>query len=194
VTYNFITDVKQAHLGGNINEGDPLTFSPCVWKYLIERFALKSVLDLGSGRGHAAWYFHKRGVPVIAVDGLTQNVHNAIYPTVLHDLSKGPFICNVDLVYCVETVEHIDPEHLEHLLSSLTCGDYIIISHAAPGQAGHHHVNCQDDTYWIENLKRVGAHYLEIDTVRIRGIAHKEGAAHLARSALVFTNLGKFIS
>ena len=47
----------QDHLGGNINEGDPYTYCPTVWNYLIDRFCIKSVMDLGSGRGHCANYF-----------------------------------------------------------------------------------------------------------------------------------------
>lgn len=50
----------QPHLGGNALEGDPASFSPNTWDYLIDRFCVTSVLDLGSGLGHAAEYFHRR--------------------------------------------------------------------------------------------------------------------------------------
>lgn len=52
------------HLGGNIAEGDPFTFAPKVWDYLIKRFAVRSVLDLGVASrviifpfvaGHSSW-------------------------------------------------------------------------------------------------------------------------------------------
>ena len=38
-------DADAPHLGGNVIEGDPFTHSPLVWDYLIQRFALRSVLD-----------------------------------------------------------------------------------------------------------------------------------------------------
>jgi 2-polyprenyl-3-methyl-5-hydroxy-6-metoxy-1,4-benzoquinol methylase len=68
-----VTDEAERHLGGNVLEGDPFTFSPNVWDYLIKRFALKTVLDLGSGMGHTANYFHRAGLQVVAVDGLKEN-------------------------------------------------------------------------------------------------------------------------
>jgi hypothetical protein len=44
---------SEPHLGGNVKEGDPYTFCPQVWSYVIERFGIDSVLDLGSGVGNA---------------------------------------------------------------------------------------------------------------------------------------------
>ena len=40
---------------------------------MIDRFALRSVLDIGAGQGHAANYFHKLGMQVVAVEGLVRN-------------------------------------------------------------------------------------------------------------------------
>lgn len=187
MNYQFVTDEEHVHLGGNVFGGDPLTFSPKVWSYLIDRFALKSVMDLGSGLGHAASYFHKHGVPTVAVDGMMFNVFNGVYPTVMHDLTKSPFICSVDMVYCAEVVEHIAEEHINNLLQTFTCGSVICMTHALPGQGGYHHVNCKDDDYWIKKMQSIGAGYLDIDTTKIRVLATEEGAIHMARSGLVFS-------
>lgn len=72
-------DGSEAHMGGNIIEGDPYTFSPRVWDYLTQRFNIQSVLDLGSGKGYSAAYFFNKGARVIAVDGLFENVEAAVY-------------------------------------------------------------------------------------------------------------------
>jgi SAM-dependent methyltransferase len=188
MNYEFVTDVAMPWLGGNILEGDPLTFSPKVWDYLIDRFAIKSVLDVGSGLGYCANYFHSKGIATIAIDGLRSNILNAIYPTIWHDLMDGPFICNVDLVHCVEVVEHIEPNSIENILRTLANGKFTIMSHALPGQDGYHHVNCQLDDYWLDHVRIKGGRFLDIDTDRIRNIARNEGAHHLANSGLVFTN------
>jgi hypothetical protein len=189
MSYRFVTDESQPHLGGNIIEGDPLTHSPRVWDYMIERFALRSVMDLGSGLGHAAWYFNRKGIAAVAVDGLLANMNASVYPTVLHDLSYGPIRTNVDLVVCIETVEHIKEEHLDKLLLTLSWNSEVtIISHASPDQGGYHHVNLQNDEYWIAHMRRFGSVLLDIDTQRVRFIAKAEGAEHLARSGLVFSN------
>ena len=175
------------HLGGNISEGDPYTYCPSIWKYLIDRLCITSMLDLGSGKGHAAHFFYKRGVKAIAVDGLDANVDNAIYPTLKQDLTKGAVKCRVDLVHCQEVVEHIEEKYLENLLDSLSCGQYIVMTHALPGQPGHHHVNCKPKEYWIDHLKTKGYNLLSEDTDRIKKLAKLDGAIYMAQSGLIFS-------
>ena len=94
-----VVDNSNPHLGGNLDFGDPYTYSPTVWDYLVKRFSIQSVLDLGSGTGHAAHYFSKRGVHSIAVDGLEDNILSAIYPSIKIDLTESPVYCKVDLAY-----------------------------------------------------------------------------------------------
>ena len=179
---------EMAGLGGNVLEGDPYTFSPAVWRYVIDRFAVETVLDLGCGRGYSAAFFHRCGLRVLAVDGLDENVEQAVHPVLKVDLTLMRVTCRVDLVHCQEVVEHINEAHLENLLSSLVTGKFILMTHALPGQGGHHHVNEQPDEYWIAHMARRGCNLLEEDTRRIRAIAEAEGAKYLKRSALMFAN------
>ena len=186
MSYQFVSDQASPHLGGNIAEGDPLTFAPTVWRYVIDRFAVRSVLDLGSGLGYAANYFFRMGVATIAVDGLAGNVRKSIYPAIEIDLAREPVRCAVDLVHCQEVVEHVAEEHVNNVLASLACGRFIVMSHAEPGQGGFHHVNLQPAGYWIAGMARFGFHLLPEDTARVKRFAEKDGAYHLARSGLVF--------
>ena len=76
-TYSGVTlmgSKDKPHLGGNVLEGDPYTFCPRVWSYVIERYAIRSVLDLGSGIGYSADFFHRKGLRTIAVDGLSDRI------------------------------------------------------------------------------------------------------------------------
>lgn len=184
--YEFVVNENAPHLGGNLWQGDPWTFSPRVWRYMLERFAINSVLDVGSGRGHAAHWFQSNNCITIAIDAEEKNVASALYPTVMHDITAAPFICPVDLTHCQEVVEHIPPQSLDNLMRTLCNGDTVIMSHGEPGQAGHHHVNCQPQEYWISAMKDHGFLLLEDDTLRIRKLAESEAAHHLARSGLVF--------
>lgn len=183
---SFSADGSEPHLGGNVIQGDPFTYSPAVWEYTINRFAVSSVLDLGSGLGYAAEYFFRRNMRVIAVDGLKDNVRKAIYPTLKVDLCRSPIVCKVDLVHCQEVVEHIEEKYLDNLLSSLGCGRFVLMTHALPGQQGHHHVNLQPSEYWIEHMRRRGFSYLEEDSNRVRHLATSEGARYVAASGLLF--------
>jgi SAM-dependent methyltransferase len=182
-------DKANPHVGGNVKVGDPFTFAPHAWNYLIERFALRSVLDLGSGSGYSAQYFNNAGMKVLAVDGLKENCLNAVYPTLHLDLTENKVLTKVDLVHCQEVVEHIEEKYIENLLCSMACGDFILMTNALPGQGGHHHVNEQPTEYWVEKLKKYGYVVLVEDTNRVRVLAHQDGATYLAQTGLVLTRL-----
>lgn len=184
--YDFVTDPVLPHVGGNIYQGDPCTFAPSVWRYMVERFAVRTVLDVGSGRGHAADWFHRAGCRVVAIDASEANVRSALFPTVLHDLTHGAMSCPADLVHCQEVAEHIPEAHVGNFLDTLANGAVIVMSHAEPGQPGYHHVNCQPAAYWVERMAARGYRHLTLDSDRVRAMAAADGAAHLARSGLVF--------
>lgn len=179
---------QNPHLGGNVVEGDPFTFSPRVWDYMISRFALNSVLDLGCGRGYSSAYFYRKGLHVLAVDGLPENIEHSVFPALQVDLTQSSVNCKVDLVHCQEVVEHIEEKYLDNLIRSLACGKIILMTHAVPGQEGYHHVNLQPTEYWINNLASYNCHVLEEDTTRVRAIASQEGASYLAATGLVLAN------
>ena len=181
-------DANASHLGGNIIEGDPYTHAPSVWDYLIKRFALESVLDLGAGRAYSSSYFHRAGVKVIAVDGMRENCASSLFPSVQIDLTQTSVYCKVDLVHCQEVVEHIEERYIESLLASLTCGKFIVMTNALPGQGGHHHVNEQPTEYWVHHLKRHNCELLLEDSSRIRQLAHLDGAKYLAETGIVLVN------
>jgi hypothetical protein len=146
------------------------------------------VLDLGCGLGYSSHYFKKKGLDVLAVDGMIENVNNSIYPSLLCDLTKDKVTTRVDLVHCQEVVEHIEEKYLDNLLGSLACGKFILMTNALPGQGGYHHVNEQPTEYWIGHLKKYNCEYMAEDTARIRRIAEQEGAVWMARTGSIFAN------
>jgi hypothetical protein len=180
-----ICNLDTPHLGGNIRSGDPHTFAPSVWDYVLRRFCIQSVLDLGSGLGYSSSYFFKSGCKVLAVDGLESNCRNASYPTLEFDLTKGKINTKVDLVHCQEVVEHIEEKYLDNLLGSMCTGQFILMTNALPGQGGYHHVNEQPTEYWISHFTRLGYVVLHEDTLRIRRLAEVDGAIYLARTGLL---------
>ncbi|MEO0912007.1 MAG: methyltransferase domain-containing protein [Pseudomonadota bacterium] len=174
------------HLGGNLNHGDGASTTPTLWRYLIDRFAARSVLDVGAGQGHAALFFHRQGVQTIGFDGLRENVGNAVFPLILHDLLDGPLRAPVDLVLCVELVEHIAETALGNLMDTLCNGRIVVMTHGLPGQTGHHHVNCQPPEYWAEAFAERG-YRLSEEIPHLRALAEMDGTgSHFSRSGLVF--------
>jgi len=188
MNFRIAHNTDNPHVGGNLLEGDPWTFCPGVWNYVIDRFAIKSVLDLGCGLGYSSRYFSRQNLDVVAVDGMLDNVQNCIYPATLCDLTQGCVTARVDLVHCQEVVEHIEEQYLDNLLSSLTCGKFILMTNALPGQGGYHHVNEQPTEYWIEHLKRYNCELMPEDTARIRKIAQAEGAHWMSQTGSIYIN------
>jgi hypothetical protein len=72
-----------------------------------------------------------------------------------------------DLVVCSEVAEHLSPNAAGILIDSLVAhGDYVLFSAAIPYQGGHHHVNEQFLSYWIEHFARHD--YVVLDLFRAR--------------------------
>lgn len=182
----YVVDENKPHLGGNFAGGDPSTWCPSAWKHIIEKFQIKSMTDVGGGRGWASKWFSEQGVEATCIEGLKDNVDNAVYPSILHDITHGPFKKSVDFVNCIEVVEHIEELYLDNLLTTLCQGKYLLMTHAIPGQKGWHHVNCQPSEYWITHLKNRGFHLLDSDTLTIQSLARQDGAKHVFRNGMIF--------
>lgn len=190
----FILDEKSKHLGGNLLFGDAASFSPKVFEYVMKRFCIGSVLDIGAGLGNISSYIQKQyAVPVIGVEGLLYNVQNAMYPLVHHDLTKGSFFCPCDLTISVELVEHIEEQYLDNLMKTLCNSSFTLITHALPGQGGQGHVNEQNSDYWITAFEKYGFGLLTTESQIIRNIAAQEvhGGTYFSQSGLLFAKLPK---
>ena len=65
-------------------------------------------------------------------------------------------------------------------------GKYLFMTHAIPGQPGHHHVNCQDSSYWIDQLAKKKYKLLNEDSYTIRELADRDKARHISRNGMLF--------
>jgi SAM-dependent methyltransferase len=153
---------KDGHLGGAVVGGDPATYYPNVWDCLIESLNVKSMIDVGCGEGQTMHYFQDKGVEVFGIDGCKEAIDNSLVKDKisLHDFTKGKFQLNksYDLIWCCEFVEHVFEEFSENYLNlfSNSSAKYIVMTHALPNQGGHHHVNLQKPSYWIEKISNLG--------------------------------------
>ena len=188
-----VIDPNFPHLGGNVAGGDPATFSPAVYEFLLT-FTDKSkpILDIGCGEGHTAEWFTNHGRTAIALDGLLANCRTALTKGVLvvvHDITTGPWLANfpIGLAWCCEVVEHIEAQHVDNLMKTLCQADVVAMTHAIPGQCGYHHVNCQPASYWISKFANYG-YVVDKRTAHMRAVAAASSVG--GRSSVYCKNTG----
>jgi hypothetical protein len=178
---------EAGHLGGFIIGGDPATFYPHLWEWLVREHGVFSVMDVGCGEGHALAYFHDvLGIYAQGVDGVEQD--NPFIWT--HDYTQGPlsFGTPYDLVWSCEFVEHVEERYVPNFLASFAGARLVAITHAEPGQPGYHHVNCRSSEYWKGAMTAAGFAFDEETTLHARYMAamNRNPINHFARSGLVF--------
>jgi len=163
------------HLGGFAdNNVDMDGVTPELWKYMVQQIGIKSILDVGCGRGVSTSWFHLHGVDSYCVEGS----HDAVLQTLLppkivteHDFSRGPWWPSqtVDAIWCVELLEHIGRNYHVNLLPSFRKAGIIFATHSTWG--GWHHVEVHDTDWWIQKFESYGFSYSEKMTETVRSIA-----------------------
>lgn len=193
------------HLGGTSKGGDPDSWYPELWDWVLRTFGVWSVLDVGCGVGHTSRWFYDRSL-TLAVTGLDcQQVldHHLLKDVsapfagsrlVAHDLTTGPRgELGADLVWCCEVAEHVAPEFEDNVVQTVAMNTRRVLAFcAAPrGAGGHHHVNCQDPPYWVDRLTAAGLTHRPDLTAHARSLCTEANgrSAHnyFRRSGLIFT-------
>jgi hypothetical protein len=81
------------HLGGFANNDvDMNGVSPATWKHMVEKHGIKSILDVGCGRGVSTSWFHMHGLDAKCVEGSHDAWEQSLIPNELrteHDFSRG---------------------------------------------------------------------------------------------------------
>ena len=179
--------VSEAYLGGYIVGGDPNTWYPELWDWIIAELGIKSVIDIGCGEGHSTKYFKEKGCIVLGVEGSKAAIQNSPVKESLirHDYTKWPFYPDTefDLAWSCEFVEHVEEKYLNNFLETFKASKYVFMTHALPGQGGYHHVNCQPKEYWINNLSEIG---FEFDKELTQKAKKKARHGYFMHTGLVF--------
>lgn len=183
----FYVEQERPHLGGYIPGGDPATYYPQLWYWLVKELGVQSMIDIGCGEGHALAYFRDLGCRVHGIDGVRNEgvyqwdfTEGAPPPT-------GPF----DLAWSCEFVEHVAERYIPNFVSVFKVAPLVLMTHADVGQPGHHHVNCQPSAYW-QGVMAAAGYTLDGDlTLRTREFAllNQNPINHYARSGLAFRRL-----
>ena len=161
------------HLGGHLNK---VHVDTGVLKFLYDTLDIKSMTDVGCGPAWMVEEARKLGIDAIGIDGdrsLDIKDSSLVY---FHDFrtpiinSKINFEC--DLIWSVEFVEHVEEKYMDNFLDVFAGGKYICMTHALPNDTGgHHHVNLQPSSYWINVIESRGFRFDSDNTSAIRAVS-----------------------
>lgn len=177
-----LTMIDEDHLGGFIIENDPATFTPTLWKFICEKYEIKSVIDVGCGMGYALKEFSKYCEDFLGVDGSEYVQKNSDFKNhITHfdfSLSKYETDKKYDLAWSSEFVEHVDESFIENYFSIFENSKYVAITYADIDQDGHHHVNCKPKEYWINLFEKKDFEFLDLDTETLKNEAFKDALTY----------------
>jgi len=139
-----------AHLGGWLDR-DNNTVSLSLYNFLMGPMAVKSVIDVGCGRGFTPNYFRKHGARVLCVEGSRDAVSQSLLPQNLiveHDFSRGPWWPSqtFDVAWSTEFLEHVGRQYMRNYMPIFKKAALIFVTSSAFG--GWHHVEVNADWWW----------------------------------------------
>jgi len=179
-----LTDAERTlppHLGGHFGQTN---MDEATLNYLIARFDIRSMLDVGCGPGGMVDAAHQRNIYAHGIDG--DPFMRSAWVSI-HDYTTGPLsmpITDFDLIWCTEFVEHIEQQYEDNYLATFDAGRVLFLTAAPPGFPGWHHVNCQPEQYWIALLEARG---WALDREATRWVRQNGGHVFSQRQGLVFT-------
>eukprot|EP01083_Nonionella_stella_P002982 8505_1 len=164
-------DVDEKHLGGwKFNDSN--TYESELWDWVIDRFNITSVMDIGCGVGCSTIYFkkHPRIKRALCVEGSIDAVENSLVPdiTVHHDYTLGPYWPGevFDMVWSAEFLEHVKEEYIPNVMATFKAAKRLLVTHSSWG--GWHHVNVHHSEWWIYQFETFGFSYQDKITEEAR--------------------------
>ena len=164
------------HLGG-FTEVDIHGIAPTVWKDMVQYFGIKSIIDVGCGRGISTSWFATHGLDTLCAEGSHDAVERTMLdPSVIteHDFSRGPWWPNrtLDAVWSVEFLEHVGRNYHQNYIPIFRKAAFIFVTSSRWG--GWHHVEVHPDEWWIEKYRSYGFIFSESLTERVRAKARED--------------------
>lgn len=124
------------HLGG-FTEIDIHGLSPYVWRMMMKDYGIKSVIDVGCGRGISTLWFAMNGMDALCVEGSHDAYEKTVLPNpetqvVEHDFSRGPWwpTKTYDAVWSVEFLEHVGRNFHHNYLPVFRSAALIFATHS----------------------------------------------------------------
>lgn len=164
---------------GGFTDYDGDGVSPHLWKNMMQKLGVRSVLDVGCGRGTSTTWFLKQGADVLCVEGSHDAVQQTLLPdpatqVVEHDFARGPWWPEktYDAVWSVEFLEHVSRQYHYNYVTSFRKAALLFVTSSRWG--GWHHVEVHPDEWWIRKMTSYGFQYDAELTKMVKGWARQE--------------------
>lgn len=150
--------ILEEHLGGH-NNRTHLDLGSLEWA--INKFGINTFLDIGCGPGGMVELAKSYGLYSVGIDGDYSIPRSTNNNFVIHDYTEGPAPIDkeFDLAWSVEFLEHVDEKYVPNFMYSFQLAKLVIVTYAPPGWPGHHHVNLQEESYWIDIFQSYGFNF-----------------------------------
>jgi hypothetical protein len=160
----------KAHLGGFV-QFDKDGVSPRLWRVMLQKFTVRSFLDVGCGRGISTSWFWLHGAKILCLEGSHDAVERSLLPRdriVEHDFSRGPYWPDdtYDVAWSVEFLEHVGRPYMHNYMPAFHKAALIMVTHSNWG--GWHHVEVHDGEWWDHRMTSQGFVYSERLTNLVR--------------------------
>ncbi len=135
--------------------------------YMQEKYMIKTMIDIGCGPGGMVDTALSLGIDCIGVDGDPSVINKNI---IQHDFvsNKLNLEKKFDFAWSCEFVEHVEEKYQDNYMCLFQKCKYVIITFAPPGRKGYHHVNCQEENYWIKVFEKYNFVFSKEETDYIR--------------------------
>jgi SAM-dependent methyltransferase len=143
------------HLGGHFNVTH---LDRGLLQWAKERWGVRSMLDIGCGPGGMVELSNSMGIDSLGVDGDFTIKRYDDSKFILHDFAKSRLELDrkFDLAWCCEFVEHVHAKYIPNFMNCFQNCRIAFVTYAPPGWGGHHHVNEQNEDYWIDVFAEYG--------------------------------------
>jgi hypothetical protein len=127
------------HLGG-FTEIDMQGITPAVWKHVVEKWTVQSMLDVGCGRGTSTSWFYTHGLRTQCVEGSHDAIEQTMLPDksllVEHDFSRGPWWPKetFDAAWSVEFLEHVNLQFHYNYISTFRKAAILLVTSSKWGK------------------------------------------------------------
>jgi cyclopropane fatty-acyl-phospholipid synthase-like methyltransferase len=144
----------KGYLGGH----NWITHTDCgSLEYMIEKFDIKTMLDLGCGPGGQVKTALDLGLVAEGIDGDPRVIAEAEGIVINEcDYTKDTFEREVDFIWSVEFLEHVEEKYQENYMKTFAKAEHVFVTFAPIGKRGNHHVNLRDSNYWINIFEKYG--------------------------------------